>query len=53
MMISNGFIQRKPMEDLMEVLGAVKIDLKAFTDDFYKKICGAPRLSLSSIRSNF
>ena len=40
-MISNGFIQRKPMEDLVEVLSAVKIDLKAFADDFYKKICGA------------
>jgi pyruvate formate lyase activating enzyme len=39
-MISNGYIQKKPMEELVEVLSAVKIDLKAFTDGFYKKTCG-------------
>jgi pyruvate formate lyase activating enzyme len=39
-MISNGYIQKKPMEELIDVLSAVKIDLKAFTEDFYKKTCG-------------
>ena len=39
-MISNGYIQEKPMRELCRHLGAVKIDLKAFTDDFYQKICG-------------
>lgn len=38
-MISNGFIQEKPMRELCKYLGAVKIDLKAFTDKFYKEIC--------------
>jgi pyruvate formate lyase activating enzyme len=39
LMISNGFIQEKPMRELCKYLGAVKIDLKAFTEKFYKEIC--------------
>ncbi len=38
-MISNGFIQEKPMRELCKYLGAVKIDLKAFTEKFYKEQC--------------
>jgi pyruvate formate lyase activating enzyme len=38
-MISNGYIQEKPMRELCRYLGAVKIDLKAFTDKFYKEMC--------------
>jgi len=38
-MVSNGFIQRKPMKDLCEHLTAVKVDLKAFTEKFYRDIC--------------
>jgi len=37
-MISNGYISRKPMKDLINVLDAVKIDLKAFTERFYKEL---------------
>jgi pyruvate formate lyase activating enzyme len=40
LMVSNGFIQRRPMSDLLGVLSAVKIDLKAYTDTFYRKQCG-------------
>jgi pyruvate formate lyase activating enzyme len=39
-MISNGFIQKKPLQELCRLLGAVKIDLKAFTEDFYREQCG-------------
>jgi pyruvate formate lyase activating enzyme len=39
-MISNGFIERKPMQELCRHLGAVKIDLKAFTEKFYQEQCG-------------
>lgn len=35
-MISNGYIQAQPMKDLCKVLDAVKIDLKAFTEKFYR-----------------
>jgi pyruvate formate lyase activating enzyme len=38
-MISNGYIQEKPMRELCQYLGAVKIDLKAFTEKFYKEQC--------------
>ncbi len=37
--ISNGYIQEKPMRDLCKVLSAVKIDLKAFTEKFYHDTC--------------
>jgi len=39
-MISNGFIQKKPLQELCRFLGAVKIDLKAFTETFYREQCG-------------
>lgn len=37
-MISNGYIQAEPMKDLCKVLDAVKIDLKGYTERFYKKL---------------
>ncbi|MCX6556972.1 MAG: AmmeMemoRadiSam system radical SAM enzyme [Candidatus Aminicenantes bacterium] len=39
-MISNGFIEKKPLQELCRSLGAVKVDLKAFTEDFYREQCG-------------
>lgn len=47
-MISNGYIRKAPMEALCSHLGAVKIDLKAFTEEYYSEICGA---SLSPVKS--
>ena len=38
-MISNGFINEFPLVELCKYLTAVKIDLKAFTDKFYRKYC--------------
>lgn len=37
-MISNGYIQAEPMRDLCKVLDGVKIDLKAFTERFYREL---------------
>ncbi len=39
LMISNGYIQPEPMGDLLDVLGAVKVDLKGYTDKFYRETC--------------
>jgi len=39
LMVSNGYIEEEPLRDLCTVLGAVKIDLKAFTGKFYKETC--------------
>jgi pyruvate formate lyase activating enzyme len=37
-MVSNGYINPEPLRHLLTVLDAVKIDLKAFTDDFYRSV---------------
>jgi pyruvate formate lyase activating enzyme len=37
--ISNGFINKEPLEHLCQQLTAVKIDLKAFTEKFYQETC--------------
>jgi len=36
-MISNGYINEKPLFDLMPFMDAFNIDLKAFTNSFYKE----------------
>jgi pyruvate formate lyase activating enzyme len=38
-MITNGFIKEKPMRELCKHLAAVKVDLKAFSEKFYRDIC--------------
>ena len=38
--VTNGFINQKPLEDFLEFTDAFNIDLKAFDDDFYKKYSG-------------
>jgi len=37
--VSNGFIQEKPLKELIKFIDAANIDLKAFDDNFYKKNC--------------
>jgi pyruvate formate lyase activating enzyme len=37
-MISAGFIEEQPLKDLLPLLAAVKIDLKAFRQDFYDRV---------------
>lgn len=39
-MISNGFMQPEPLKQLAPLMTAVKIDLKAFNQKFYGKVCG-------------
>jgi pyruvate formate lyase activating enzyme len=36
-MVSNGFINVKPLERLIPLMDAFNIDLKSFSDDFYRK----------------
>lgn len=38
-MISNGFIQEKPLRELCKQLTGIKIDFKGFTETFYKDTC--------------
>ncbi|MBW2990284.1 AmmeMemoRadiSam system radical SAM enzyme [Candidatus Woesearchaeota archaeon] len=37
--VSNGYINEAPLRELCKVLDGANIDLKAFTNDFYKKVC--------------
>jgi len=39
-MISAGYINPEPLKELCQYLDAIKIDLKAFNDNFYKRIVG-------------
>ncbi len=38
-MISNGYIQEKPLRELVPNLTGIKIDFKGYTEKFYKEIC--------------
>ncbi len=38
-MISNGYMQEKPLRELCRQLTGVKVDLKAFTEKFYQETC--------------
>ena len=37
--VSAGYIQTEPLKRLCETVDAIKIDLKAYSDKFYKEIC--------------
>ena len=38
--VTAGYINERPREDFYSFIDATNVDLKAFTDDFYKKITG-------------
>jgi pyruvate formate lyase activating enzyme len=40
-LVSNGFINSDPLSEILEFTDAFNIDLKAFNNDFYKKLTGA------------
>ncbi len=37
---SNGFINQGPLKELSPILDAANIDLKGFTPEFYRNVCG-------------
>jgi pyruvate formate lyase activating enzyme len=39
--VTNGYISENPLRDISDFLDAMNIDIKAFTEDFYKKVCKA------------
>jgi len=39
--VTNGYITEEALRELAPMLGAFRVDIKAFTDEFYKKTCGA------------
>jgi len=39
--VSNGYINEDPLRELSPFLDAINVDVKAFNDGFYKKVCKA------------
>lgn len=39
-LVTNGFINQEPLEELLPFVDAMNIDLKSFSDETYKKLCG-------------
>lgn len=37
-MVTNGYINRQPLSDLLPLIDAFNVDIKAFSEGFYKKI---------------
>jgi len=37
--ISAGFINPDPLRELCAAVDAIKIDLKGYDEDFYRKVC--------------
>lgn len=40
-MVTNGFINPEPLNDLLEFMDAFNVDIKSIDDSFYRKLCGA------------
>jgi pyruvate formate lyase activating enzyme len=40
-MVTNGYLNKEPLNELYEYIDAANVDLKGFDKSFYKKICGA------------
>jgi pyruvate formate lyase activating enzyme len=39
-LVTNGFLNKEPLLNMLPFIDAFNIDVKAFNDDFYRKICG-------------
>jgi len=40
MMNSNGYVEEEPLRELLEAVDVFKVDVKGFTDEFYRNSCG-------------
>jgi pyruvate formate lyase activating enzyme len=40
-LISCGFVNEAPLAEMCKTLDAIKIDLKGYSEDFYRNVCGA------------
>jgi len=40
-LVSCGFMNKEPLDDMCSLLDAIKIDLKGFSKDFYQRVCHA------------
>ena len=40
--VTCGYVNEEPLKEIAKVVDAVKVDLKGFTDKFYRDVCGIP-----------
>lgn len=40
-MVSNGYVNREPLSEIIQFIDAFNIDLKSFNNNFYRKLAGA------------
>ncbi|MGB4702510.1 MAG: AmmeMemoRadiSam system radical SAM enzyme [Syntrophomonadaceae bacterium] len=38
-LVTNGHIEAEPLDELLPYVGAMNIDVKAFNEDFYRRLC--------------
>ncbi len=38
-LVTNGIIEEAPLRELLPVVDAMNVDIKAFSDDFYRQLC--------------
>ncbi|MDO5846925.1 MAG: AmmeMemoRadiSam system radical SAM enzyme [Methanocorpusculum sp.] len=43
-MVTNGYLSEDALSEIAPYMDAVRIDLKAFSDDFYRNVCGGAKL---------
>ena len=39
-LVTNGQIREEPLEELLPLIDAMNVDIKAMSDDFHRKLCG-------------
>lgn len=39
-LVTNGYINKEPLDELLPYIDGMNIDLKGYTDKFYRRICG-------------
>jgi pyruvate formate lyase activating enzyme len=48
-LVTNGYLEEEPWRELCRVTAAMNIDLKGFSEDFYREVCGG---HLDPVRRN-
>lgn len=48
-LVTNGYINKKPLVELIKYIDAANVDLKSFNDDFYRSVC---KSSLAEVKRN-
>lgn len=51
--ITNGYINKEPLDNIIEYIDAVNLDIKSFNNDFYQKHCKGDLYSVLSSAKSF